>query len=122
MWNEIDSCFNGSYLVRYRGGTERNEVTSSNAMVPSVGLLDGSNTAFTLSNKYSLTLSGPGIGGPFAQILTLYRGQMHATDLTHMKDTTVSMPRESMCKANTVPSLPKAMICRLGEPIPDTII
>ena len=107
----------GPPTTRYSGGTERNDVSSSNATSPGKAQLDASNDTFTVS-ALLLPCANKHDAGPFAHIFAVYRGHMHAAALTHTVDTMVVEvePSAPMIRTNTTPSSPSAMIRRHGEP------
>ena len=111
MQTQKDSTLYGRPSIKYRGGTARNDVSWLNVMVPGDAVLVGSITAV----KVSVSVIPAGDGGPVASTSTVYRGQKHAADLTHRKDTSVAGPSGPATMTNTPPSSkPKMNVRRCG--------
>ena len=102
MQTQKDSTLYGRPSIKYRGGTARNDVSWLNVMAPGDAVLVGSITAV----KVSVSVIPAGDGGPVASTSTVYRGQKHAADLTHRKDTAATGPSWPVIRTNTLPSVP----------------
>jgi len=100
----------GSRPPMYICGRDTYDLSSSNAMAPGDALLGGSNPDLVM--EY---LSNP----PKSSIVpnfTTYRGDKHATDLTHTMDTMIVHSVMSNHTANSVQFSPDPIYSTLNEP------